>query len=51
MHRRQPKIITPSLAHGLPNIKNIRTEPLPKMPDIMHQAKLEITVPGEFFLR
>ncbi len=28
-----------------------RAEPLPKIPDIMHQAKLEITVPVEFFLR
>jgi len=28
-----------------------RAEPLPKMPNLMHQAKLEITVPIEFSLR
>lgn len=28
-----------------------RAEPLPKIPDAMRQAKLEITVPVEFFLR
>ncbi len=28
-----------------------RAEPLPEMPDLIHQAKLEITVPIEFFLR